>query len=155
MNNKYLSSSALTTKRLAAFLAQEILKSEPYFKNALIIGLSGSLGSGKTTFIQGFARGLGVKQRLPSPTFLIVRNYKLSASRRTKNYKLLYHVDCYRLEKPKELTALGFKEIAKNRHNIVLIEWADKIKKILPKDKIWLKFGYGKKENQRIIIIRR
>jgi len=144
-----LSESQNITKKIASLLAQEILKQRPQKNQALIIGLQGDLGSGKTTFIQGFAKGLGIKRNLTSPTFLIIRNYKLL----TTYYKLLYHIDCYRIKKAKELTVLGFKEIINNPTSLVLIEWADKIKRILPKKMIWIKFEHGRKENERIIRI--
>lgn len=133
--------SAAGTKKLAKLLAQKL--------NRSTIALTGDLGAGKTTFIQGFANGLGIKRSLLSPTFLIIRSYRL----KTKNYKLLYHIDCYRLKKPAELTTLGFKGILADPKNIILIEWAEKIKKLLPKNTLWLKFSHGQKENERIIEI--
>ena len=117
------------TNRLAKVLAQEIVKKSLKNKTALIIGLEGELGSGKTTFIKAFARGLGIKKRLTSPTFVLI-----------KKYRNFYHIDCYRIKSYKDVLALDFKEIISNPKNIVTIEWAEKIKKILPKNIIWLKF---------------
>jgi len=143
--------SAPETKKLAERIAKKILK-EKHYKHAAVFGLVGELGAGKTTFIQGFARALGIRRRLVSPTFLIFRNYQLTINPgRAGNYRRLYHVDCYRIHKPKELFAIGFKEILNDPKNIVLIEWAGRIKKILPKDTIWINFEYGKKINERII----
>lgn len=139
--------SASQTKKFAADLAKKILKEKKRHKHALVLGLVGELGAGKTTFIQGFAQALGIKRHITSPTFLIFRAYLLN----TKNYTLLYHIDCYRIKKLKELLSLGFKSILHSPFNIVLIEWADKIKKILPKDTLWINFVYGKKINERII----
>ncbi|MBI4033950.1 MAG: tRNA (adenosine(37)-N6)-threonylcarbamoyltransferase complex ATPase subunit type 1 TsaE [Candidatus Brennerbacteria bacterium] len=143
-----LSSSPATTKKLAALLAKEISKYKG--KGALVIGLTGNLGSGKTTFIQGFARGLGISRRLLSPTFLIIRNYKLKA----KNWKLLYHIDCYRLKKPQELVALDFKKITADPKNIVIVEWAEKTRRLLPKKMVWIKMGHGKRANERTIKVK-
>lgn len=117
------------TNGLAKILAQEIVKKSLKNKAALIIGLEGELGSGKTTFIKAFAKGLGIKKRLTSPTFVLM-----------KNYRNFYHIDCYRIKNYKDVLALDFKEIISNPKNIVTIEWAEKIKKILPKNIIWLKF---------------
>ena len=125
--------SAQETKKIAKLLAQEI--SRP-----VVLALTGDLGSGKTTFIQGFLKGLGVKKRITSPTFVIMRTYNL-----------VYHIDCYRLSKAKELLKLGFKEILQSPKVIILIEWAEKIQKILPKNTIWLEFKHGKKPNERVI----
>lgn len=134
------------TKKLAGIFLKEVLKI-PLSKQALIIALSGDLGAGKTTFVQGFLRAAGIKSKITSPTFVLIKNYKL----RTTNYNLIYHIDCYRIHKPKELISLGFKEIIKNPKNIILIEWPERIKKYLPKNIIKVKFKHGKKENERII----
>lgn len=119
-------------------------------KHALILGLVGELGAGKTTFVQGFIKTFGVKHRIVSPSFLIFRVYPIPRSARTA-YKRIYHVDCYRVHNTKELDAIGFKEIIKNSENIVLVEWADKIKEVLSKGVIWLKFHHGHKLNERVI----
>ena len=107
-----------------------------------VVALCGELGSGKTRFIQGFAKGLGLRQRLTSPTFVLL-----------KKYKNLYHIDCYRLNKPKNLLDLDFKEIISNSQNIVLIEWAEKVRSMLPKDVIWVKFEIVSEKKRRIKII--
>lgn len=123
------------TKKVARLLAQEIIKKPLKTKGAIIIGLEGELGSGKTRFVQGFARGLGIRQRLTSPTFVILRRHAIS----DKQYANLYHIDCYRLNKSKELLDLDFKEIINNPQNIVIIEWAEKVRAILPMDTIWVR----------------
>lgn len=146
---KYKTSSPIATKKLAAFLAKKVRRAKIRLGGAIAIGLTGELGSGKTTFIQGFAKELGIKRRLTSPTFLIIRSYELPA----RSYKLFYHVDCYRIKRVKELNQLGFKKIITEPKNIVLIEWAEKIKKSLPKNTLWLKFAHDQKENERIIKI--
>lgn len=146
---KIISKNAAQTKKIAADLAKKILKSPPRQKHARVIALVGDLGAGKTTFVQGFAKGLGIKHRIVSPTFLIVRNYEL----RIMNYDSFYHIDTYRIQNVKELNTLDFKKILADPKNIVLIEWADKIKKILPKDTIWIQFSHSKKENERVLTV--
>jgi tRNA threonylcarbamoyladenosine biosynthesis protein TsaE len=121
----------------------------PRRKRALVIALQGDLGAGKTTFTQGFARGLGIKRRMASPTFIIMRRFALPRSSGN-----IYHIDAYRLKKLDSLEVLGFKEILADPKNVILIEWPEKIKKILPRQTIWLKFQYGKKENERKITIK-
>lgn len=148
---KISSRSSNETKKFARFLAKKVFSGFYKKTSALIMGLVGDLGSGKTTFVQGFLKGLGVKKRITSPTFVLMKSYKLQ----TTSYKKIYHIDCYRIQKPQELSKLGFKEIIDNPENIVLIEWAEKIKKILPKKNvIWLKFDYGEKENERNILLK-
>ncbi len=119
-------------------------------KGAVVLALYGDLGSGKTTFAQGFLRGLGVRQRVNSPTFVIFKRFKIHDSR----FKNIYHIDCYRIKKAKELVDLGIKEILAEPKNIVLIEWPERLRRILPKEVIKIYFKYGKKENERIIGLR-
>ncbi len=137
------------TKKAARLLAREIIKKPLKTKGAIIIGLEGELGSGKTRFVQGFAGGLGIHQRLTSPTFVLLKRYAISY----KQYASLYHIDCYRFNKPKELLSLDFKEIISNPQNIVIIEWAEKMRAILPKDVIWVKFKVVGEKERRIKIL--
>ena len=87
-------------------------------KHAFIIALEGKLGSGKTTFIQGLAKGLGVRENVLSPTFVIQKDFLLSL----KNFRNFYHIDAYRLKNPQELLELGFKDLIKNPENFRLIK---------------------------------
>lgn len=153
---KVLLKNAAATKKFAAKLAKKIIsnKSNLQRRTAIIVALIGDLGAGKTTFTQGFAKSLGVKGRIVSPTFLILRAYSLPPSQykiHNSRFEKFYHADCYRIHKSKDLKILGFKEIFKNPENIVLVEWADRIKKILPKDTIWLEFSHGRKETERLV----
>lgn len=109
-----------------------------------VIALSGELGAGKTTFVQGFAKGLGIKEKIISPTFVLIRQHKIP-----KTKKMLYHIDLYRLE---DFEELGLKELTDNPNNIVLIEWAEKVKSLLPKRTVWIKFEQID-ENQRKVTI--
>ena len=140
MKKEYITSSLVQTKKLGRKFAKDILKKKPE-KTAFIIGLEGELGGGKTTFLQGFAKGLGIKEKILSPTFVII-----------KRFNNFYHIDCYRIKKPKELLDLDFKEIILNPKNIVAIEWADKVKKIMPKNTLWIKFDFIDEKTRRISI---
>lgn len=129
------------TRKLAKILGQEIIKKPLKNKKALIIGLQGELGAGKTTFIQALAKGLGIKKRLTSPTFVLM-----------KKYKNLYHIDCYRIKSYRDILALDFQEIISN-NNIVIIEWAERIKRILPKNTIWIRFKIISNKERKIKIL--
>ncbi|MBI5619696.1 tRNA (adenosine(37)-N6)-threonylcarbamoyltransferase complex ATPase subunit type 1 TsaE [Candidatus Gottesmanbacteria bacterium] len=98
---------------------------------ATTICLYGELGSGKTTFAQGFAKGLGITSRLLSPTFIIVRRYQVS---NTSDF--LYHLDLYRVGGEKDLYDIGIAEILADTGSYVLIEWAEKLTKNLPEKRI-------------------
>lgn len=147
MKPEPLSQNPEQTKRLGQLLAEETLK-RPLGKRAFVLALKGDLGGGKTTFLQGFALGLGLRQRVTSPTFIIVKRFSLSNSK----FRDFYHVDCYRLKEPKELTALGFREIIADPQNIVAIEWAEKVRKIVPKSATWIIFNLLDKDKREIVI---
>ena len=150
-----ITKSAEETKKIAANLQD--LKKQPILKHAFIIALEGNLGSGKTTFIQGLAKGLEIRESVLSPTFLILKQFPINYSARggpAVGWKNFYHIDAYRLKNPEELLDLGFSDLINNPENIIVIEWADKIKKILPKNTIWIKFiNLG--ENKRMITIKK
>jgi tRNA threonylcarbamoyladenosine biosynthesis protein TsaE len=136
---KFITSSANETQKTAQKIAKKFLNNK--YKQAFVVALFGELGSGKTTFTQGFAKAVGIKSRIISPTFIIMRRHK--------NF---YHFDAYRLKKEKDILALGWKEIISNPENIVLIEWAEKIKKALPKNCVKINFKHIK-DNKREIIV--
>ncbi|MCR4261211.1 MAG: tRNA (adenosine(37)-N6)-threonylcarbamoyltransferase complex ATPase subunit type 1 TsaE [Candidatus Colwellbacteria bacterium] len=140
-----ISKSAKETGSIAKNIAAEITNKE----KPVILALSGDLGAGKTTFTQSFAKALGVKKRILSPTFLIMKRFPIAQN----NFKNLYHIDAYRV-RAADLEKLGIQEIFKGQ-NIVLIEWADRVKEILPKSAIWIKFEHGRQENERQITINR
>ena len=105
------------------------------------------MGSGKTTFVQGFAKGLGIKHRILSPTFVLMKKYKIPNTK-----KQFYHIDCYRIKKAPDLSALNLEKLFLNPLNIITIEWAEKIKNILPKNTIILNFKH-QNQNQREIMV--
>lgn len=111
MKATYLTESPGQTKKMAGILAKEILKTTPGNSKAFILALEGNLGTGKTTFLQGFAKGLGIRDRILSPTFVLMKKFKIKNDSLTTNkIKYFIHFDCYRIEKPKEILDLGFKE---------------------------------------------
>jgi len=140
MQQKFITKSFGETQKLGKDFAKKILESST--KNRTIVfGLSGNLGGGKTTFLQGFAKGLGIKEKILSPTFVIM-----------KRFDNFYHFDCYRIAKPEEILELDFKNIIKNPKNIVAIEWPEKIKKVLPKNIVSIKFKFINKNKREISI---
>jgi tRNA threonylcarbamoyladenosine biosynthesis protein TsaE len=151
MKKENITSSSVQTKKLGEKFTREILKNKPALrrgrpkKKAFVIGLEGKLGAGKTCFLQGFAKGLRVKEKILSPTFVILKKFRI----KDKNF---YHIDCYRIQKPKELLDLDFKEIISNSENIIAVEWADKIKKIMPKHALWIKFKFVNEKTRKITI---
>ncbi|KKS84151.1 MAG: ATP/GTP hydrolase [Candidatus Gottesmanbacteria bacterium GW2011_GWA1_43_11] len=96
---------------------------------ATILTLSGELGSGKTTFVQGLAKGLGLTTRLVSPTFVMVKEYPLTNTK----FKLFLHLDLYQVQSEADLAGIDWTEILTNPSNLVVIEWPEVIKVLLPK----------------------
>lgn len=145
--------SAGETKKVGEKLARKILREKPG-NQAVILALSGELGSGKTTFLQGFARGLGIREKILSPTFILMRKFKIRLNSLPNSLKFanFYHFDCYRIKEPKEILNLGFQEIISNPLNIIAIEWADRVKKILPKNAILLQFEFVDEKTRKISV---
>lgn len=124
-----ISQSLKETKKIAAdFLAA--VKDQSSAPRAMVIGLSGELGAGKTAFTQAIATSLGIKERVLSPTFIIMRRYAINPP--YGNFVFLYHWDCYRLEQATEITALGWPAILDDPANIVIVEWPEKIQALWP-----------------------
>ena len=116
-------------------------------KPPAIFCLYGELGSGKTTFTQGFAKGLGISTRLLSPTFIIVRRYSLP-----NPTIFLYHIDLYRIKNEHDLDGLGLREIFSDPNAIILIEWAERLESLLPVQRTDIQFGVIDKYKRRITI---
>ncbi|MCX6764604.1 MAG: tRNA (adenosine(37)-N6)-threonylcarbamoyltransferase complex ATPase subunit type 1 TsaE [Candidatus Nealsonbacteria bacterium] len=142
------SHSPLETKEKGKNLAKKILK-DKNDKKAKVLALEGDLGGGKTTFLQGFAKGLGIKDKILSPTFVLMKKFEIPKNKKFKNF---YHFDCYRIKGPKEISELGFNEIVSDPQNIIAIEWAERIRGILPTNKTLLKFNFLNKKNRKIWI---
>ena len=129
------------TKKFASRLSNK-------FQKGQVVALKGDLGSGKTTFSQGIAEGLGIEQHVGSPTFKLVSEYVGEVLK-------LYHVDCYRLNNYHEFLNLGGENLLLPDNGITLIEWANIIQELLPEDVIEIVFSRVKGEpNKRLIIIK-
>lgn len=135
-------------KRIASALAEEISRKPPGLSHALVIGLTGDLGSGKTTFTQGFAHGLGIKEKVLSPTFILMRRYAFKSD----HFTALTHIDCYRLYSGQELISLGWHDLIADPAHLVLVEWADRITDILPPHYIILSFRHVNESTRAITI---
>ncbi|MBI2195791.1 MAG: tRNA (adenosine(37)-N6)-threonylcarbamoyltransferase complex ATPase subunit type 1 TsaE [Candidatus Levybacteria bacterium] len=127
------------TQRLGKELAKTL-------KGGSAVCLYGQLGAGKTTFVQGLAKGLGIKQRITSPTFIIVRKYKISKS----SVKSFYHIDLYRIDTSSDIKNLGLDEILNDKNALVVIEWAEKFGSELPKKRIDIYFENIGKDERKI-----
>jgi tRNA threonylcarbamoyladenosine biosynthesis protein TsaE len=103
----------------------------PAAAGATLITLSGELGAGKTSFTQGVARTLGVDEAVTSPTFVLEKIYELPEAA-ARGFKRLVHIDAYRLESGNALPPLGFDELMQDQHNLILLEWPERVADGLP-----------------------
>ena len=128
------------TQDLAKKLARNI-------KPGITISLIGDLGTGKTTFTKGFARQMGIKDHVTSPTFKLISEYQ------GKKYKL-NHIDAYRMNGPEDFLNIGGEEYLLSKNSITIIEWGDLLNDILPSKTITVNFSRIKspKESRKIEI---
>lgn len=144
----YQSSSSAETKSLGFRAGQKLVRNGVGAR-ARILLLRGDLGSGKTTFVQGLARGLGARSRAQSPTFIIIRRMPLSR----KPFRNLFHVDAYRLSSRTNTRALGIRELLDVPENVLAVEWPDAVRSVLPRGALQIRFMHGKRPNERSIAI--
>jgi len=137
---KHLSASSGDTFDIGKEMGQSLRGGE-------IIALYGDLGAGKTAFTQGLARGLGIKERVNSPTFVIIKIYQSK-----KNKLALCHIDAYRLVSENDLLAIGLEDYLNNPKIITVIEWAEKVDKILPSNTIKISIKNISATKREIII---
>ena len=111
-----------------------------------VIALQGELGAGKTTFVQGLARALGIARPVTSPTFTLVGEYPGGRI-------LLVHMDLFRLRSPDDLLTIGFQEYLE-RKALVAVEWPERAGDLLPQETIWVKITLTQEEKTRVIEVR-
>lgn len=119
---------ALKTPEELEQFAKEFIAGLSRGERATVIGLSGELGAGKTSFVQGVAEALGVKEHVGSPTFVLEKRYPLSGA----SFSTLVHIDAYRLEGEKSAAPLRLGETLADPSNLVFIEWPEHVKDALP-----------------------
>jgi len=133
--------SAAETQALGERLARLLATGE-------VLALTGELGTGKTVFTQGLARGLGIHSPVTSPTFVLISRY------RTPDGRVLQHADCYRLANaPLEMWDVGLTDLVEAGDEIVVIEWADRIPGLLPEEYLEVIFTYLAENRRRLHFI--
>jgi len=115
------------TQKIAADFIQTLSASTD---KATVVGLYGDLGAGKTSFTQGVAMALGITDHVVSPTFVIEKIYPLPHAH--NGFTHMIHIDAYRLDDPNELSSLGWNNITADPHNLILIEWPERVAEIMP-----------------------
>ncbi len=138
---KKVSRDVNETKKIAESFLNKILKKKKQAQGALVVGLSGDLGAGKTVFVQAVGKHLGIKNKITSPTFVIMKKYPIG---KTYGVKFLFHFDAYRLKNEKELLHLGWEEIINNKEHLVFIEWPENVSGAMPPDASFVYISHGK-----------
>jgi tRNA threonylcarbamoyladenosine biosynthesis protein TsaE len=110
-----------------------------------VVALIGDLGAGKTTLAKAIAAGLGVQETITSPTFTIIHEYE-------SGRLPFYHFDVYRLENPSEMEILGWEDYFFGK-GVTVIEWADRIPDLIPKDAVRIDISYAEDPEVRKIIV--
>lgn len=137
IDNQFISSSPQETKSLGKSLAKELTGNEVLF-------LYGDLGSGKTSFIQGLAQALGVIDKVNSPTFNIMKVYKVQDNEKVSKF---CHIDAYRLSSGSDLETLEIQELWQKPGVLTAIEWAGIVEDIAPAKYIKLIFSVTDSDN--------
>ena len=133
-----LTKSVEDTRALASELAALAVPGD-------LVVLAGDLGTGKTAFAQGFARGLGVVEQVTSPAFVLVRSYEGRLP--------LTHLDVYRLDHLQELVDIGIAEML-DEGGVTLIEWGDVVTPVLPPDFLEVRLADGDSDDERLVRLR-
>jgi tRNA threonylcarbamoyladenosine biosynthesis protein TsaE len=109
-----------------------------------VVSLTGDLGAGKTTLVQGAAQGLGVRDPVVSPTFTLVREYRGALP--------IYHLDVYRLDRIQDVLDLGLEEML-DRDAVVFVEWGDAIDALLPEDNVQIELALPDDSDRRVLTV--
>lgn len=115
---------------------------------ATVLGLSGELGAGKTTFVQSLARVLGITESVTSPTFVVARFYPIV---RHPQFTQMVHIDAYRIEDESELVPIGWEKIISEPKNLVVVEWYEKIASAFPANARTLQFTVVDETTRKIV----
>lgn len=143
MKNKIILKNLNDTKKLAKSIVNNCLGGE-------IFALSGPLGSGKTSLAQEIASSFNIKEKVNSPTFNIIKVYPVLGHKKIKEF---IHIDAYRLKSSQELVLLGINDYFLSDDNVIYIEWAEKVKDIIPKRAKTIKIDYYKNKKERVIYL--
>lgn len=135
--SEYISHSEHDTEEIGASFARTL-------KGGTVVAMYGDLGAGKTAFVRGMARGMGLDCRVSSPTFTIVNEY-------LGEHELI-HFDMYRLSSADELFDIGWEDYL-TRGGVCAVEWSERVDDAMPADTLWVDIARGTDESDRIITI--
>lgn len=137
---KFISRNERETIDFAKNFAQNL-------KGGEVIALSGDLGAGKTAFTKGLAEYFQIKQKITSPTFVFMKVYD---TKKLKDIKKLVHVDAYRLDDKQDFSPIGIQEYLGDKNVVSVIEWPERLKKIIPKNSLKIQLKYLDENSREI-----
>jgi len=160
---KFVSKSLKDTQNFAGEVLKKLGADEKsYFaqlsptsqrQRATVLLLEGDLGSGKTTFVQFLAQALGVKENLTSPTFVLMKSYKVSSQKNERirlSIKNLVHIDAYRLTSGQDLKNLGWDKLVTNPDNLIVVEWPELVADLWDGSELKIKFKFVDEKTREI-----
>jgi tRNA threonylcarbamoyladenosine biosynthesis protein TsaE len=142
MSKKIISKSDNQTRQIAKVFADSLSGGE-------VIALTGDLGAGKTTFTKGIALALGIKDKITSPTFVLMKQYITKLNK--QKIKNFIHTDCYRFVSSSDALSIGLDEYLGQSKTICIIEWPEIIQDILPDETIWININHVSEDEREII----
>jgi len=147
---KIISKNLEETSRVALTILKNL---KPKANRATVLLLEGDLGSGKTTFAQALSRELGIKNYITSPTFVLMKSYKIPAfttERFHLSVKNFIHIDAYRLNSGQDLLALGWGDIVANPENLIVLEWPERVAGLFTGEESKINFKFIDEQTREI-----
>ncbi len=142
-----ITNSPEETQSLASSVALALSAKKGVRGTATIVALQGNLGAGKTVFVKGIAKSLGIEDDVTSPTFVIEKLYELPEN---ASWNKLIHIDAYRLEGEDELNTIDWNNIATDPNNLIMIEWPEQVGLGVPERAVWIEFGVVDEKTRKI-----
>lgn len=133
-----MSTVSITSLEAMDAFASDFITKLTSANHARVICLKGDLGSGKTAFVKSVAKALGITEHITSPTFVLQKTYEPTEG----DWKKLVHIDAYRFESADELTKLNWEKTLADKNNLVMLEWPERVKGVIPGDVTTLSFTF-------------
>lgn len=149
---EFISKSLDDTAQFAKEFVENLLKTggktggKPV-QSATVVALYGDLGAGKTTFVKAVAEIFGIQKTVTSPTFVLEKVYKIKGF---GGFTHLIHIDAYRLENGAELLTLGWEALLEDPHNLIFLEWPERVAETLPEESRRIQFRFIDETTRKI-----
>lgn len=144
----FMSETLVGTTQTEEFAKRFLITLLPSKHKATIVGLSGDLGSGKTTFVKYLAKEIGITDEVVSPTFILAKYYELAGAK----WKRLIHIDAYRFDDPDEIEVLKWEDMIADTSNLILFEWPERIGARFPVDATLLRLTFINEDTRNIAL---